>query len=249
MTVLVAIPFKGAPELLPRAVESALAQTERDIRVVVYGDGDPVPALPADPRLVIHQRAVNRGPYFALQAMLQASPFEHFAPMGADDYVNPDHLEQMLPLVEASTAVITGRVWWHAAGRPVKPASVNYEVGLFRTDRLLAFGGYNPAERVGQDSLFVNLVRITGPHAVATQPTYHRCLRPGSLSTSRETGNHTTYRNDVRRRNRQVYARCLELARAGKPRALREYRAQLIPRPVATELACDVDLLRTELAA
>lgn len=248
MTILVAIPFYGAPELLPRAVKSALGQTIDDVRVVVYGDGMAPPPLPRDRRLRVHVSPVNRGPYFGLQAMLEASPFELFAPIGADDYVDPDHLERMVPLVEPGAgAVITGRVWWHAPGHPTRTPTVRYEVGLFRRDRLLSFGAYNPAERMGQDSLLVELLEL-GPHAKTDVPTYHRCLRPDSLSTSATTGNASEARRRLRSRNRDILDRCKRYAHNRRPRALREYRASLVPPRIRAELTAEIELLRAVIA-
>lgn len=245
--ILVAIPFKGRPDLLPRAVESVFGQTYRDVRVVVYGDGEKVPVLPKDPRLVIHNSQVNRGPYFALQAMLLASPYEFFAPIGADDWVEPDHLERMLPIVEKSTACTTRKVWWSSPRTAPKVTTVAYEVGLFRTDRLRMMGGYNPAERVGQDSLLVHLLRLTGSVETNTVPTYHRVQRPGSLSTDRRTGNRSPFRNATRARNRKVYGVCQGLAGRGKFDALRIYRESLIPASVKSALEAEVETLRALL--
>lgn len=249
MTILVAIPFKGAPELLPRAVDSVLAQTVDDIAVLVYADGDPIPELPAlgrDPRLLVHRSLVNRGPYFALQTMLLASPHAHFAPMGADDWIEPDHLERMAPMVDQVSAVITGRVWWHpSTGAMARPMDVAYEVGLFETERLRSFGGYNPAERVGQDSMLIELIRISGRHGTTMIPTYHRCQREGSLSTSPETGRRTPYRADLIARNHEILNAC-RIART--PAAMRDLRERRIPGDVRAALADEVDMLRFALA-
>jgi GT2 family glycosyltransferase len=50
----IVIPTRDRPELLERAVESALAQTVRDIQVVVVDDGSSRPVqLPPDPRLEV----------------------------------------------------------------------------------------------------------------------------------------------------------------------------------------------------
>jgi glycosyltransferase involved in cell wall biosynthesis len=252
MTTLVAIPFYGRPDLLPKAVKSALRQTVKDIIVVVYADGEMPPKLPKDSRLRVHVSPVNRGPYFAFQAMLLASPHEYIAPVGADDWLEPDHLEQMMPAVERFTAVTTGRVFWHTPERGLlKIAKVargyGYEVGLFRTDRLLGIGGWDPNERVGQDSLIVQLLPLTGGRRISGVPTYHRLRRPGSLSTSDETGNKSRYRDAVRERNRRVLQQCRKLARRPALGSVRDYRASLVPPEIKDALDAEVAVLRAIL--
>jgi glycosyltransferase involved in cell wall biosynthesis len=243
VTVLVAVPFYGQPELLPKAVRSVLSQTVTDLVCCVYGDGTSIPALPSDVRLVTYQAKVNRGPYFALQAMLRASSHDLFAPMGADDYLEPDHLERMMPLVRKTGAVITGRVFWHAPGRPLTTPSVNYEVGLFRADRLRLFGGYNPSERIGQDSLLVELVRITGPFSKTDVPTYHRNRRNDSLSTGRRTGAHSLARDQMRSRNRTI----LRVCKGRSPEEMADYRRRRIPAAIREALTLEVEALRAVL--
>jgi glycosyltransferase involved in cell wall biosynthesis len=243
VTVLVAVPFYGKPELLPKAIASVLAQTVTDLVCCVYGDGARPPVLPDDPRLRIHVAKVNRGPYFGLQAMLEASPHDLFAPMGADDYLEPDHLARMLPLVRKTGAVITGRVFWHAPGRAIRTPSVNYEVGLFTRERLTSFGGYNPAERMGQDSLLCELIAISGPYSKTNVPTYHRVRRPNSLSTGRSTGAHSLARDRMRRRNHVVLRTCQRL----KPAEMAAYRRGRVDPKTLEALSAEVEALRAVL--
>ena len=97
MTVLVAIPYwTTAAPYIDEAVASALAQTERDLVVMVAGDGVEPPVTVRDPRLVVVSFPTNEGAPATQQAMLLASPFEWYAPMGADDRLDPDYLEGLL---------------------------------------------------------------------------------------------------------------------------------------------------------
>lgn len=246
MTVLVAIPYYGVPELVGRAVRSVLAQTHRDLVCLVIGDGDdpPLAGEIADPRLRVWRLARNRGTYFGLQLALLASPHRWFAPHAADDWSDPGHLEQLLAVAGADgDAVITGAVWWEQAGRTTVHEA-RYEVGLFARDRLLAIGGYNPAERMGQDSLLIRLLDATGPLRATHSPTYHRVRRPGSLTTSSETGLRTLARRQMRRRNRAILAESIRLRR---PSSIAAYRTSLVPRPLARELEREVRRLRAVL--
>jgi glycosyltransferase involved in cell wall biosynthesis len=242
MTILVAIPYFGCPELVERAVRSILAQSYRDLHLVVIGDGDTPPlAGILDSRLEVYVLPENRGPYFAQQVALLASPHALYAPHAADDWSDPDHLERLLAV--AGEAVITGAVWWHQ-GDTVKIHEASYEVGLFATSRLLALGGHNPAERMGQDTLLIRLLRMTGETRATHYPTYHRVKRPGSLMTAPLTRPGSALRNEMRARNRVIYARAGAL---GSIDAIRRMRQELVPPTIAAEVDEHAARLSTRL--
>ena len=247
MTVLVAIPYYGVPELVGRAVRSVLEQTHRDLVCLVIGDGEdpPLSGELADPRLRLWRLRRNRGTYFALQLALLASPHRWFAPHAADDWTDPGHLEQLLAVAGADgDAVITGAVWWEQGGRPATIHEARYEVGLFTRERLLSIGGYNPDERMGQDSLLIRLLDATGPLRATHAPTYHRVRRPGSLTTATETGLRSRARRAMRRRNRGVLSESLRLR---KPAKIAAFRSSLVPGPLARELEREARRLRAVL--
>ncbi len=231
MTTLVAIPYWRCPDLVDKAVRSMLGQTDRDIAVVVIGDGEEPPLRVRDPRLEVYTLPENRGPYFAQQVALLASPHRWYAPHGADDWSEPDHLER---LAAAGDNVITGAVWFHDRSGNVKRHDAGYEVGRFARDRLLSIGGHNPAERMGQDTLMIRLLRLTGDLGATHHPTYHRVKRSGSLMTSPLTGIGSPARNEMRARNRVVFAECQRL---GSVKAIREYRESLVPERIRDEVA------------
>lgn len=192
--------------MLERAVKSVLAQTHKNLQVVVVADGpQDLDPLPKDDRLVVFQLSENHGTYFAQQVSLMANPYGWYAPHGSDDWCDPEHIENLLAL--ESSAVVSGAVWWHQEGYPVKVHRANYEVGVFATERLRDFGGYNPNERMGQDSLTLKLLGITGGFVATTEPTYHRVRRPGSLTTAPETKIGSVGRNEMRARNRLIWSK------------------------------------------
>lgn len=243
MTIAVAIPYYGCPELVGRAVASALCQTVRDIAVIVVGDGEDPPLRGIrDDRLIVMTLPGNRGPYFAQQVILEASPFLWYAPHGADDWSEPDHLERLV--ATGGSAIVTGAVWFHH-GRIVRIHRAPYEVGLFSRQRLLGIGGHNPAERLGQDTLLMRLLRLTGPVRTTTEPTYHRVKRPGSLMTHPSTRPGSRARNEVRARNRVVFRTARDL---GTPDAIRTWRQSRVPPAITAEVAEQSDRLRRMLA-
>jgi glycosyltransferase involved in cell wall biosynthesis len=238
VTVLVCIPFYGAPELLNRAAASVLNQTLGDLELVVVGDGvDPIatgalhPSSYLDDRCQVYVLPENRGPYFAQHVALLASPHAWYAPVGADDWIEPDHLERLIAV--GGDAVITGAAWWHEYDREPYVKESGLEVGLFARDRLLSIGGHNPAERMGQDTLMIRLLRITGELRATHHPTYHRIKRSGSLTTARATRHGSTARNEMRARNRRVFAEC-ECRRDVGP--IKAYRESIVPAVIADEV-------------
>lgn len=255
MTVLVCIPYYGTAEYVERAVRSVLAQTHSDVVCVVIGDGEHVPVKHIrDSRLVIHEYPVNRGVYFAQDVAIWASPFEWYAVVASDDWVDPDHIERALSWGQD---VACGALWAHGDGEGycgpdnddhatcrgvlVKKA---YEVGIYRTETYRRIGAHNPNERIGQDSLTLAIQRIVGTVGATDVPTYNRRFRPGSLCTSPETANGSPARTAMRLRNRAVYDRCKRLR---TPDAIRAYRESLIPAPLRDALAVEVEALRAKL--
>jgi glycosyltransferase involved in cell wall biosynthesis len=243
MTILVAMPFWGAPDLLGRAVRSVLAQSERDLCLLVLGDGvePPIPGI-RDSRLVVHATRRNHGNYFARQAMLLASPFGWYAPHDADDWSDPEHLETLQAM--GGDAVACATVRWEQAGHPSALHRGRFHIGLYRTERLTAFGGYTASERIGQDSVLLHLLRLTGELRDCHVPTYHRVRRPGSLTTMVESNHRSLARRQVKRRNRDLYIRAHELM---APEAICAYRARILPPQVAEDLARAVDGLTAKL--
>lgn len=232
MTILVAIPFYGPVDLLERAVRSCLAQTERDIQVLVIADGQKVPSLGiSDSRLDVYELPVNRGPYFAQQVAITANPHAWYAPHGADDWSDPDHLARLMAV--GGRAVVTGAVFFHDQHDRVRVHEASYEVGLFTTARLRDIGGHNPAERMGQDTLLIRLLRLTGTVRSTHEPTYHRVKRPDSLMTSPLTKPGSDARNAMRARNRAVLREC---QRHVTRQSIRIYRQSLVPSAVVAEV-------------
>lgn len=260
MTVLVSVTYYAptAP-YVERAVRSVLAQSYTDIACVVIGDGDEPPLSIRDDRLIVHSYPTNRGAYFAQDVAILASPFEWYAPVAADDWVDPDHIERLMAY---GRDTCSGGVRYHndhycpgdpdhlrCHGTPVPAGFAHgdrkaYEVGLYRTQRYLEIGAHNPAERLGQDSLTLKVMRIVAPVYVSDHMTYNRLGREGSLSTHPSTNRDAPARIAMRQRNRAIVARCLALRTAPRIKA---YRDSLVPSAIKAALAVEVDALRARL--
>lgn len=246
MTVTVAMPYYGVPEYVEQAVRSVLAQTHRDLRLVVVGDGqDPPLHGIRDPRLVVYRLPENRGTYFALQLVLTASSEAWHAPHAADDWSDPTHLESLLAL--SHPAVAMGACWVHEgdAATVTSIGKEGWHVGLFASERLKAIGGYDPSARLSQDTHVLKLLDMTGGYLRhrSADPTYHIRRRPGSLTMAPATGMTSKVRRIARSRDRVIRDRC----RRKSEREIRAYRESLVPHAVMAELQDHASSLRAML--
>ena len=233
MTVLVAIPYwTTAAPYIDEAVASALAQTERDLVVMVAGDGVEPPVTVRDPRLVVVSFPTNEGAPATQQAMLLASPFEWYAPMGADDRLDPDYLEGLL--AGSGKARSSWRLYhfddereWVKEDFAGNPAHT--EFGIFDTDTLRSVGGYGVERRCGQDTLlYLGLLPHVTPIDRMPGPRYHKRLHGASLTHDEATGHGSAYRTEVITHNDAVMTTLVnwgfgDLARI---RAFREWLAR-----------------------
>jgi hypothetical protein len=237
VTVLVAIPSFGVPgALVDAAVRHALAQRHADVVVLVAGDGQAPPVTVRDDRLVVGTFPVHRGAPFTQQAMLLGSPFEWYAPHGADDWTAPAHLSRLLSL--KADAAGSSVIWFHqppAAPRLLRSPRTWIEFGVFRTELLRSVGGYAAHEPCGQDSVLTSILLGSSGVALSRVPTYHKRFRADSLTHDPATRQGSPVRLGVRARNRSVLERCAAIGWRDRD-GIRAYRDGLVPGPLRSEL-------------
>lgn len=171
--VSVVVPVYNGEEFILRTIDSALAQTWKNLEVIVVDDGSTdgtrriVEARAvSDPRLRIFQQ-VNGGVASARNVAIAAALGDFIAPLDADDLWETSKIErQMARLAEcgADTAMVyTGWVWidtndaivdrsprWTVEGHVFDLLleinfTGNASIPLFRRHALEEIGGYNPA--------------------------------------------------------------------------------------------------------
>jgi hypothetical protein len=261
VTVTVAIPWRHRPDLLEHCVRTVLAQTFRDIHVVVVGDGEEPPlAKVRDSRLDAWHIPQSRGAYFVRQLILLASGHTWHAPVDADDCVEPHHIATLLAQRKGKSLVAPNKLCGHASGRCEHRGggagrvygAGRYHVGLFRRSLLLSVGGYDPSERVGQDTMLLRVLRLAYPSGIRTiddpvylrAPTYHRIRHAQSLTRDQATGHASDIRKAAKKRNREVIVACAKLH---TPERIKAYRESLVPVELADELAGYVTQLGSRL--
>jgi glycosyltransferase involved in cell wall biosynthesis len=143
--VSVVIPTRGRPDLLQRAVQSALAQTLRAIEVVVVIDGEDPGTRAAmervvrqDPRLQVLALANSVGGSDARNRGVDAAAGEWIAFLDDDDEWFPDKLQAQLDAVTPATAPIvigTCRMIARTPGRdyvwPRRMPASNEQIGEY----------------------------------------------------------------------------------------------------------------------
>ena len=272
--VTVVIPYFAAPRRVIGAVRSVLRQRVPVARVLVVSDGDP--SVPAErlvrmdeQRVTVHVFDRNRGNYFVREAAWRAAQSECIAFLDADDEVEPEWIGRLLDTAEGNGGVAfcaTRLVRsFGPVDRTIKTRSVRPELAggpephhfaihnaLFDRGRIEAAGGFDPAFRIGYDTLFINFVALTGPFGVVHEPLYIRrqkdvFSRQRSLTTSRETGKGSPQRLRVIRQVEDLYRRFAPEFR-DDPIVAREHLLRLRDSQLEHEVEVEVERLRTVLA-
>ena len=208
----VVIPTRDRPELLERAVRSALAQTVRDIEVIVVDDGsvEPVSIGRRDGRLRVIRHDQPRGVSAARNAGLRAARGRWVTFTDDDDELLPNMVEVSLEAVERSTlpppvSVLSGVEICDHRGRVVEvnlPTTVARDRPPYReapddgfsqdvntlfapVDLLRSMGGWDESIKGWEmDDLLIRLVQW-GSIDGRAQVTYRRFRHDGA----RKSGN------------------------------------------------------------
>jgi glycosyltransferase involved in cell wall biosynthesis len=130
------IPTFGRPELVARAVESALGQTVSDHTVVVVADGGDAPGLPADPRLHVVVLGAHHGiPGVVRNVGIRISTSPYVAFLDDDNTWEPNHLELSLAAHRAGAAfTYTGMVQLRRDGTEGETIAVPFSAHSFRNE-------------------------------------------------------------------------------------------------------------------
>lgn len=114
MQLSIIIPTRDRPQLLPRAVQSALSQTMTDLEVIVVDDASTQPVdLPTEPRLRVIRLSTPRGGAGARNVGTEAARGRWIAYLDDDDCLLPHMASVSLDAIALATlpppvAVISG---------------------------------------------------------------------------------------------------------------------------------------------
>lgn len=190
--VSIVIPAYNRVEMLRRAVASVLAQSWRDLEVLVVDDGsahDIAAILSAfdDPRLKVIRHDTNRGASAARNTGIQAAAGEFVAFLDSDDEWLPNCVERRLASFDAAGPETVVAYAGVRVVPPVKPPRDQYLRGdlsqalvvrnvigstscvMARRTALLAIGGFDETLPSCQDwDLYIRLARL-GPFEVVEE--------------------------------------------------------------------------------
>ena len=208
----IVIPTYRRPDLLRRAVRSALAQTHADLEVWVYDNasGDETEAVvaelaAADPRLHYHRHERNLGSFVNFRYAIEHVRTEFFSILSDDDLLLPDFHRLALESFNSAPELVlvgldciysdtTGRLLRHRQVGPgtyqppeglvemLRQGHLNWTSVLFRGGVLEVIGGLDPATDLYLD--FDVLVRAAAraAFAVRSEPGAIFFVHEGSIS-------------------------------------------------------------------
>lgn len=227
-TVSVVIPCHNRQELLPRAIESVLAQTVPAHQIIVVDDGSTDRSVEVARRypVVVLTGAGRGGAPAARNRGIASVTGAYYASLDSDDWWAPDHLETMLRLLERHpSAVAVGGVvrlvgGWPGGerdGTPRLPADqpvdafdvaflacpLPHQTLVCRMDALRAIGGYDESLPAADDfDLYLRLSRL-GPFVRAPGVTAFYHAHAGQITAARPE----VFRDIYRARLKAIEAR------------------------------------------
>ncbi len=187
-TVTVTIPYRQCGLYVTECVESILAQTYCDMRVIVVNDGDIPPADSflghlKDERMIVLSLGERRGRYFADAVVLEATSDDYVLVQDADDWSDPRRLEILVSVLkqheadfaisaERECAVSGVRNWpFHIPDElPRRLQHIANHHGLFRVELLRSVGGFYGGFEIGYDTLLMSLLLMAGRSAYINEP-------------------------------------------------------------------------------
>ena len=235
--VTVFVPYWGERRRVVEAVRSILRQGRLVGTVVIVSDGDA--AIPSDRlrrldphRVVTFVLPENRGHFFVREVAWRAALDDWVAFVDADDRVRPRWLERLAEAATTGGGVAFGATRLVRSYGPIDRAFKTRPVdtaragsadprhfathnGLYRRDRIDAVGGFDPSFRIAYDTVFVNLIALSGPFGAVEEPLY--VYRKSDAFAARKPltgGRSTGFRSSERER---ATARALAIYREARP--------------------------------
>ncbi len=116
--ITIGVASYNRPDLLRRAIQSAVSQTYRNLEILISDNGSSNPEVrtviegfvrsDSRVRCIFHQ--INQGAFFNFRSLLNESSSEYFVWLADDDYWCPEYLESLLAdTVRTGAALTYGR--------------------------------------------------------------------------------------------------------------------------------------------
>lgn len=185
MKVTIALPCYKQAEYLPEAIESALAQTYKDIEIIVVNDGSPdnTSEVAKRYRKVKLIEQVNKGLASARNTAIMNMRGQWFMPLDADDKLHPQCIEELIRVAKASKAdIIAPSMQTFGTSNETtilmaSPALEDFRVGnrigyfsMIKRSALQEVGGYSPRMVEGYEDLHLWINLLTRGKRIETVP-------------------------------------------------------------------------------
>jgi glycosyltransferase involved in cell wall biosynthesis len=140
--VSIVIPTFNRARLLPRAIDSSLAQTLAcEVVVCDHGSSDDTPAVAAayGDRIVYVRREQDRGPIVCWRDGIEHARGECVHINYDDDWIEPDFVARTLPLLRPDVGFVYTRTRIHEPGNPVTKVLLRHPAGIGPRARIVQF--------------------------------------------------------------------------------------------------------------
>lgn len=204
MTVTIAIPCYKQAQYLPEAIESALAQTYKDIEIIVVNDGSPDNTSEIAKRYPVKLiEQVNKGLASARNTAIMNASGYWFLPLDADDILLDTCVEKLVKKAMESEADIIGpslmtfglarEVTILQAEPKMKDFLSGNRLGYFSMTKLSdlkEIGGYSPRMEEGWEDLHLWFNLLSHGKRAVTVPEPLVLYRTKEESMWRESTKH-----------------------------------------------------------
>lgn len=114
-TITVGVASYNRPELLRRAIQSAVSQTYKNLEILISDNGSPDPEVRkvieefarSDARIRCIFHPVNQGAFFNFRSVLNEASGKYFVWLADDDYWCPEYLASLLAEATRTGAALT----------------------------------------------------------------------------------------------------------------------------------------------
>lgn len=204
----------GAEETVGCALDSVLAQSWRNIEVLVVDDASPdgtaaivAAAAARDPRIRPVANRRNAGTYASRNHALGLARGDWVTFHDSDDWMHPRRIEREMAAFDDAAVMAVNSQWFRMdadgrAGIRLRGPTVfgNPSFLLFRADALRRLGAYDPVRASGDTEMLWRARLVFGADAVRILPDILTVgsSRPGSLTRNSATGLDTFGFNPLR---------------------------------------------------
>ena len=140
--VSIVIPTFNRAQLLPRAIDSSLAQTlPCEVVVCDHGSSDATPAVAAayGDRIRYIRRAEDRGPIVSWRDGIEQARGECVHLNYDDDWIEPEFVERTLALLRPDVGFVYTRTRIHEPGKPATRVLLRHPAGIGPRARIVQF--------------------------------------------------------------------------------------------------------------